>query len=214
MKTPTALTTGDIAAHCHVCYETVANWIKSGRLRAYSTPGGHRRVRRRDFEQFLRDHEMPPLEDVVDASPQALTPLPRKHRLLIVDDEPTIVQLIADTFDLTSDQYELATAGDGFEAGLLMGRFNPDLVILDLMMPKIDGFKVCQTIKGDPDTQDIIILIVTGFAQEDNIQRARTCGADDWMSKPFSPPKLKERVDRLLEERAPSRLSENSENAE
>ena len=79
------LTTGDIAAHCEVSYETVANWIKGGKLKSHQTPGGHRRIRMEDFIDYLSVHDMPPLNAPAD---------PNQRRILVVDDEPGILKLI------------------------------------------------------------------------------------------------------------------------
>ena len=151
MKKKTLLTTGDVAAHCHVSYDTVANWIRSGKLRAFTTPGGHRRISIRDFNEFLTEYRMPPFEE---------EPVQR-GRVLVVDDDPLVVKTIVKLLSGTGE-YEPATAADGFEAGLQITRFNPDLIILDLMMPNIDGFKVCQKIKSTRQTRHIKILVLTG----------------------------------------------------
>lgn len=181
-------TTGKIAAHCQVSAETVINWIKGGKLEAFTTSGGHRRVHRADFRTFLETYGMPPLDEDLGARP----------RILIVDDEPDIVRLITTALTRTG-QYELATAADGFEAGIAFAKFRPDLVVLDLMMPHIDGFKVCRRIKSQPDTRSTLVLVVTGYAQPANIQRVLDQGADDFMAKPFKPFELAEKVEALVE---------------
>jgi len=188
MQRTATLTTGEVAAHCQVSTETVANWIKSGKLNAFSTPGRHRRILVDDFKAFLQTHNMPPWEE----GP------PPKPRILIVDDEPGIVQLITQVLSRTGP-YELAAAADGFDAGLQLTTFGPDLVVLDLMMPNIDGFEVCRRIKSHPDTQHIAVLVVTAYAQDENIQKALECGADYCMSKPFDPFELVKRIDALIQ---------------
>ena len=100
------LTTGDIAAHCEVSYETVANWIKGGKLKSHQTPGGHRRIRMEDFIDFLSVHDMPPLNAPAD---------PNQRRILVVDDEPGILKLITRSFERKKMPHALRTAGDGFE---------------------------------------------------------------------------------------------------
>ena len=188
MNPKTTFTTGEMAAHCQVSAETVINWIKSGKLEAFTTPGGHRRVHLADFRAFLEIHGMPPLEGGLTARP----------RILIVDDEPGIVRLITNTLTRTG-KYELATAADGFESGIEFAKFRPDLVILDLMMPHIDGFKVCRRIKSQPDTRDTLVLVVSAYAQTANIQRVLDQGADEFMAKPFNPFELAEKVEALIE---------------
>ena len=180
------LTTGEVAAHCHVTPETVANWIKSGKLRAYATPGRHRRIHVQDFRCFLEEFDMPPLEE----EPASC------RRVLIVDDEPQVARLVSDVLSQTG-QYELETASDGFEAGLQLVRFSPDLIILDLMMPHLDGFKVCQMVRENPETRHIAILVLTAYAQGENIRRAQECGADFCMAKPFNTSELLGKVAEL-----------------
>lgn len=187
MKEKPVLTTGDIAAHCHVAPETVVNWIKGGKLKAFATPGKHRRIYLDDFAAFLSANDMPPLH------PQSST----RHRVLIVDDEPGIVQLITDILQRTRG-YQLATATNGFAAGIQLMKFRPDLVVLDLKMPHLDGFKVCQMIKDEPETRHIAVLVLTAYANDENVQRALQCGADYCMSKPFKPLELAQQVDNLI----------------
>ena len=181
------LTTGEVAAHCHVTPETVTNWVKSGKLRAYATPGRHRRIHVQDFRTFLEDFNMPPLEE----EPAAC------RRVLIVDDEPQVARLVSDVLSQTG-QYELERASDGFEAGLWLVRFSPDLIILDLMMPHLDGFKVCRMVRENPETRHIAILVLTAYAQGENIRRAQECGADYCMAKPFKTSELIGKVAELV----------------
>lgn len=183
----TLLTTGEVAAHCRVSYETVNQWIKAGKLKAYTTPGRHHRIQAEDFRKFIAEHNLPPLE----------APRADRFKILIVDDEPSVVKMMAKELAKT-ERYEIATAADGFEAGIQVARFQPDLIILDLIMPNMDGFKVCQQIKNDPETQPIAILVITGYPTDENLQRALECGADYCLAKPLQLPELNQRVDALL----------------
>lgn len=168
------LTTGEIAAHCRVSYEAVSKWIKSGKLKAFTTPGRHHRVRRSDFEAFLAEYNLPPL-----------TKPGNRRKVLIVDDDPAIIRLLSSYF-AKDPQYEIATAIDGFEAGIQIAGNCPDLVILDLMMPNIDGFKVCEGIKGNPQTRHVIVVVLTGYATPENVSRALECGANCCLEKPVT----------------------------
>lgn len=187
MKPKTALTTGQIAAHCQVASETVVNWIKSGQIRAYTTGGGHHRVLLEDFRVFAQAHDIPPLAEEQSA----------KWKILVVDDEPDVVSTVVRLLR-KSAEHEIATAIDGFGAGLQIERFCPDLVILDLMMPQLDGFQVCKLLKSTPETAHIKVLVLTGFASDENVRRAVECGADTWMAKPIKGRELRERVGTLL----------------
>ena len=190
MTVKPVFTTGDIASHCHVSQETVANWIRRGRLKAYATPGGHRRVRVSDLRAFLAEHDMPPLSLGLESGA-------RRPRVLVVDDDAKIVKLLVNFLSMEGD-YELASASDGFEAGIQTAMFRPDLLILDLMMPNMDGFKVCQAIRASPDTRHIRILAVTGYPAQENIDQALRSGADCCMTKPFVLTELRIKVEELL----------------
>ncbi|MFH1568296.1 MAG: response regulator [Gemmatimonadota bacterium] len=190
MARRSALTTGEAAAHCQVSAETVANWVRRGQLEAYRTPGGHRRIRVDDFRQFLAAHGMPPL--AAPARRQRQLP-----RILVVDDDPAVLALVVAFLGQTGE-HRVATAADGFEAGIQIGRLRPDLVVLDLMMPQLDGFSVCRRLKDSVETRPTAVLVLTGYGDPATIQRALACGADECMTKPFSGSRLRQRVDYLL----------------
>lgn len=185
------LTTGEVAQYCQVSPVTIFRWIKEGKLPAHSTPGGHYRVRATDLLNFLAKHSIP-----VD------TELRRKvageKRILVVDDEQAIVDTVVRNLQRLGSQFRFATAFNGFEAGRQLALFGPDLIVLDLMMPGVDGLDVCRQVKGDPSTQHIKILVVTGYSSERQLQAAREAGADDCLAKPFSGDELRDRVRRLL----------------
>ena len=181
------LTTGDIANHCHVSQETVANWIRRGRLKAYATPGRHRRVQLVDFRRFLSEHGMPPVDE----------DRPQNRRVLVVDDDPSITRMIVDFLDKEGG-FDLATAEDGFGAGVQTAIFHPDLMILDLMMPNLDGFAVCERIKSSPETKRVSVLVMTGYSNDENVSRALRSGADYCLAKPFSVHQLKAKIEELI----------------
>lgn len=179
------LTTGKIASHCRVSYEAVSKWIKSGKLKAYTTPGRHHRIRRADFEDFLVEYNLPPL-----AEPTL------RRKVLIVDDDPAILTLLS-TFFGKMDDYEVATATDGFEAGIQIAGSCPQLIILDLMMPNIDGFRVCKGIKSNPQTSQTIVVVLTGYATPENVRKALECGADCCLEKPVALAELERKLAEL-----------------
>ena len=187
MKRTSLLTTGDVAEHCQVTHHTVVNWIHGGKLKASTTPGGHHRILARDFAAFLQEHDLPPLEE---------GPADRR-KVLVVDDDPALVEVVVEFLGETGE-YELAEASDGFDAGIQLTRFAPDLVILDLMMPHLDGFKVCRRIKSNRETEHVKILVLTGFASDENVRRALGCGADCCVAKPVRMADLRAKVDQLL----------------
>ena len=118
-----------------------------------------------------------------------------KKRILIVDDEPTVVTFIEGAL-LLEGKYELATASDGFDAGQQVISFEPDLIVLDIMLPKMDGFEVCRRLRQDKIATPILIL--TAKSQEVDKVLGLELGADDYVTKPFSPRELLARVKAIL----------------
>lgn len=121
-----------------------------------------------------------------------------QKRILIVDDDSSILQFL--TALISSEGYEIDLAGDGFEAGIKIATFSPDVVILDLVMPSMDGFEVCRMIKNDPSTEHIKVLALTGFEKEDTQDEIMKAGADAFMTKPVAIDIFRYYVKSLLEE--------------
>ncbi|MGN1063948.1 MAG: two-component system response regulator [Thermoguttaceae bacterium] len=124
----------------------------------------------------------------------------RKNRILIADDEPVNQELL-EAF-LADEDYELEFANDGLETIVKTRSFQPDLILLDVMMPKMSGFEVCQQLKNDPETSGIIILMVTALSELGDVERAVNVGCDDYLSKPIHKLELLKRVENMLKLRA------------
>jgi len=107
-----------------------------------------------------------------------------KKKVLIVDDDPEIVELISDIFS-RDPRFEIATASSGYDAGVMTGQFKPDIILLDYMLPDVNGNIVCQTIKQNPDFEDIKIIIVSGVVKQDEIDQLLKSGAEGFVKKPF-----------------------------
>lgn len=190
MKKERFLSTGDMANYCEVTSAAVLKWIDSGKLPVFTTPGGHYRVLRTDFRDFITRHGMFIDEGFFGKSQG-------RKRILIVDDEPAVVAFIEEALRLEGD-YDLATAYDGFEAGHQLAIFKPDLIVLDIMLPGMDGFEICRRLKTDPAMSHVKVLAVTGFATEENIEKILGYGADDFLAKPLKLADLKKKVHELL----------------
>lgn len=193
LKTDDVLTTGKIAALCRVDVRTVNRWIDRGILKAHMLPvTGFRRVQVDDFIAFLHEQGMP--------LPPPLRLLGRK-RVLIVDDDRDIRREIGWLFaEETEGQeaYEVAFAEDGFEAGAMVQKFKPHAIILDLKMPRMDGFEVCRRLKADADTKSIKILAISGGVDEEDRRKILALGADEFLKKPVEAQALKSGVADLL----------------
>jgi CheY-like chemotaxis protein len=120
-------------------------------------------------------------------------------RILIADDNPQGVELLEAY--LSDCAYELSTASDGDAALRKVAEWHPDLILLDIMMPKISGFEVCKRVRGEPKTRDIAILMVTALDQPSDIERAVDAGTDDFLTKPINKTELLLRVRSLLKAR-------------
>ena len=118
-------------------------------------------------------------------------------KVLVVDDEPRIRELGEAALG-RHPELEAFVAADGPSAIEICRSAHPDLVFLDIMMPGMDGFDVCRTLKGDPATANIKIVVLTAFAQHATMQQALAAGADDYMTKPFRPAQLVEKALALL----------------
>lgn len=191
MKDKTVFTTFEAAKICHVSPLSIINWVNAGRLSAFRTPGGHRRIRREDLIRFMRENQIPLPEDLTDGS--------GRPKVLVVDDEPLIRDVVAEYLSTRTERpYEVAVAADGFEAGRLVTAFRPDVVLLDLRMPGLDGFQVCRSIKEDKETSGIIVLVMTGFHSPETEARALACGAVKCLEKPISPQEIAGVLDQVV----------------
>ena len=118
------------------------------------------------------------------------------HRVLVVDDEADITELL--TYNFRDAGYEVLTAGDGMAAVSLAQRWLPEAIVLDLNLPGLDGFAVCEMLRVLPSTRDIPILMLTAFATEQSRAVGLRLGADDYLTKPFSPRDVVARVAELV----------------
>ena len=190
-------TTFEAAKICHVSPLSIINWVNAGRLAAFRTPGGHRRIRRDDLVRFMRENGMPLPEELREGS--------GRPRVLVVDDEPAIRDVIAEHLTLRAKPYEVMTATNGFEAGRMVATWRPDVVLLDLRMPGLDGFQVCRTIKADPETSSTVVLAMTGYYTPETEARILECGALRCFAKPVEPSALASVIDALFETGSPAR---------
>jgi CheY-like chemotaxis protein len=140
--------------------------------------------------------QSPSTPTVAVENPANSDTLVTQSTVLIVDDNPQNVELLQ-AF-LESLPLKLITAVDGVEALEKVAEHNPDLILLDVMMPRMSGFQVCQKLKSDPKTKDIQILMVTALHELGDIERASECGTDDFVSKPVNKVELQTRVKSLL----------------
>jgi len=186
------LTTYEVSRYLHVDLTTVINWCDQKKLIAYKTPGGHRRVQPESFLQFLKEFNMP-------MPPEFLAKIKGSIRILVVDDESEVRAVIRKTLKKRLVGSEIFEAVDGFEAGKMVLDKMPNLVVLDLMLPGMDGFKVCADIRGDERFKETKILAITAQETADNKRKIMQAGADDFLGKPFEINVFMDRVYKLLD---------------
>lgn len=181
-------TTGEAAEVCKVSQQTIIRCFDSGRLRGFRVPGSKfRRIPREELIQFMRSNGIP--TDMLEGS---------KKRILVVDDDEQIIELFVDVF-ARDGRFEIKTATTGYDAGVMTQQFKPDLIILDYMLPDINGNIVCKTIRQNPQLSGTRIIIVSGVVKQDEIDELLKAGADDFMKKPFNIEKLIARISQLVE---------------
>jgi two-component system, OmpR family, response regulator len=183
------LTTGQIAGACQVTIPTVKRWIREGHLAAFQTAGGHFRVTEEEFRRFQEAHRMP----VERTGPEAEA-LPR---ILIVDDDAALLDTLWEALSWDG-RYKVEVAQDGYEGLIKVGSFAPNLLVLDIRMPGLNGFQVCRRVKTDPATRDIKILAITGQSVHHTREQILEAGADGFLEKPIRLDDLQAEVARLI----------------
>ncbi|MDO8721094.1 MAG: response regulator [Syntrophales bacterium] len=183
------LTMSQASKYCKVSTKTIINWIEAGELSALKTAGGHRRIKKDDLDKFLKEKGL--------SLPEGIK-IEERKKILVVDDDRIIVETIVQALEEDDYGYDLISAADGFEAGLQVSHFKPDLLILDIMMPDINGYEVCRKIKSNPDTKNIKIIALSAYLNEEAFDKMKEYGADACFSKPLPLEKLKDIVAKLL----------------
>ena len=120
-------------------------------------------------------------------------------KILVCDDEPYILMALTDAVEM--EGYDCVTAVNGKEAVERARETHPDLILLDIMMPYKDGYEVCEELKGDANTRDIPVIMLTAKSQQVDIQRGKDVGADDYITKPFRPSTLRKKINEVLDAR-------------
>ncbi len=194
---PRYLTTFMVAKKLGVSPPTVVNWVNSGLLPAHRTPGGHRRIAREDIRAFAQEHDYPLPADFEDDEelPSAAAPTPRAtngpHKVLVVDDQREFCTLVRDYLVLRGG-YEVEIADSGFAAGYAVAQFKPEVILMDILMPDMDGFEVLRMLQADPETRSIPVIACTAYRDPHVEERVKREAFVDYMEKPL-------RLDRLAD---------------
>jgi excisionase family DNA binding protein len=181
-------TTGEAAEICRVSQQTIIRCFDSGRLEGFRVPGSKfRRIPRESLIKFMKNNAIP-----LDGMETG------KKKVLVVDDDAEIVDLLVEV--LTRDgRFDVKTATSGYEAGIQTQRFRPDCILLDYMLPDVNGNVVCHTIRKNPEFENIRIIIVSGVIKQEEIDQLLKSGAQDFVKKPFDINDLINRICATLE---------------
>lgn len=170
----TVFTTGEAAKICKVSQQTIIRCFDSGQLKGFRVPGSRfRRIPRESLFRFMKENGIP--TDALESG---------KRKVLLVDDDEGLVDLISDVLK-ADGRFEVRVASNGFAAGMMVKEYRPDLVVLDVMLPDINGRDVCRLIRSDSTLADVRIVCISGMIEEDKIMELRVAGADDFLRKPF-----------------------------
>jgi CheY-like chemotaxis protein len=183
----------EVANICGVVNQTAINWIKSGYLQAFTTPGGQYRIYSDDLYQFLSLRGM----RVPDELNRIIEEEKRDSKLLIVEDDAELSNLLKRFFNRRRPELTILQAFDGFEAGSLLSKSKPKVVVLDINLPGMDGYKLCRMIKSDSSLGSPLIIAITGLGGSQVREAILAEGADAFMAKPFNPSALLEKIDQL-----------------
>src|SRR6516162_5855299 len=173
----TVFTTGEAAKICKVSQQTIIRCFDNGQLKGFRVPGSRfRRIPREMLYKFMKDNGIP--TDALESG---------KRKVLLVDDDVELVELMTKVLE-EDGRFEVRVATNGFDAGMMVKEYRPDLIILDVMLPDINGREVCHRVRADPTMEDVRILCISGMV-----------GADDFLHKPFDIEHLIDRMCSLLE---------------
>ena len=190
----TVFTTGEAAKICKVSQQTIIRCFDSGQLKGFRVPGSRfRRIPREILYKFMKENGIP--TDALESG---------KRKALIVDDDESLVELIRDVLE-ADGRFDVRAVNNGFDAGITVKEYRPDVMILDIMLPDINGQEVCQRVRTDSNLDATKIICISGMVEREKVSDLLESGADDFMHKPFDVEALLERVCKLMDMEAPAR---------
>ena len=188
----TVYTTGEAAKICKVSQQTIIRCFDSGQLKGFRVPGSRfRRIPRDVLYKFMKENGIP--TDALESG---------KRKALIVDDDRELTELMRDVLE-NDGRFEVRTVNNGFDAGMMVKEYRPDVIVLDVMLPDINGKEVCHRVRADSNLEEVRIICISGMIEDDKIQELKLAGADDFLGKPFDVDVLIERMCSQLEMEVP-----------
>ena len=184
----TVFTTGEAAKICKVSQQTIIRCFDSGQLKGFRVPGSRfRRIPRDVLYKFMKDNGIP--TDALESG---------KRKALIVDDDRELTELMRDVLE-NDGRFEVRTVNNGFDAGMMVKEYRPDVIVLDVMLPDINGKEVCQRVRSDSTLDGTKIICISGMVEADRIEDLKAAGANDFLQKPFEVETLLNRICSMLE---------------
>ena len=166
----TVFTTGEAAKICKVSQQTIIRCFDSGQLKGFRVPGSRfRRIPRDILYKFMKENGIP--TDALESG---------KRKALIVDDDEVLVELIVDALE-ADGRFETRVANNGFDAGMMVKEYHPDIIVLDVMLPDINGKEVCQRVRSDSALDDVRIICISGMVEQNKIADLKESGADQFL---------------------------------
>ena len=181
-------TTGEVAKICNLSQQTIIRCFDAGRVEGFRIPGSKfRRIPHESLIKFMQSNDIP-----IDSLQSG------KKKVLIVDDDVEIIEMMVDVL-VRDGRFDVKSAASGYEGGIMTEQFRPDLIILDYMLPDVNGNIVCRTIKQNPDFAEIKIIIVSGVVNEEEIEDLKQAGAEEFVKKPFNIAQLIDKITSILQ---------------
>jgi len=204
MKKKEVFTTTEVANICHISKQKVVNLFDQGEIEGFRIPGPRgskswaRRIPLKSLLDFMTRHNIP--TDALDAGAAA-----QRKKLLIVEDDRHSAELLEAVLDSIKDQVEIKVARNGSEAAFLLGGFEPDLVVLDIMLPDIDGDEILSRLEKSEALKSITVVVVTALDDENRKKALLERGATHYFTKPLDTALFKQKILKLLDLDVPKR---------
>jgi two-component system, OmpR family, response regulator len=187
----------EVANICGVVNQTAINWIKNNHLKAFTTPGGQYRIYSEDLVEFLNNRGMRIPVELADIVPILNT----KKKVMIIDDDKDLNEMMKLIFLRKLGDFDIVQAFDGFEAGKLLVSEKPDVIILDIDLPGVNGHLLCAKIKDDKGLNSPVVISISGLDDTFEEEKILSEGADAFFTKPLDFEKLISAMKNLLSER-------------
>ena len=191
VKKPVVYSALEVAKICGVVNQTAINWIKNNYLKAFKTPGGQFRVYPEDLVEFMKKRDMRVPEEVLRYC------IRKKISLLIVDDDVSLNNVVKKFLAGRIENLEIYQAFDGFEAGALMEKLKPSILILDLGLPGVDGLKLLEKLRSSEEYSNTTIIVITASMDQEMDVKCWKLGVAKIFKKPVSLPQLSEAVEEI-----------------